>query len=41
MFVSKKLGEYTHLVHSPDCQEIRVKTESLEELRIVNVYNDQ
>jgi len=40
MFVSKKLGEYTHLVHSRDYQEIRVKTES-GELRIVNVYNDQ
>ena len=40
IFVSKKLGEYNHLVHSRDCQEIRVKTES-GELRIVNVYNDQ
>ena len=41
MFVSKKLGEYTHLVHSRDYQEARVKTESSGELRIVNVYNDQ
>jgi hypothetical protein len=41
MFVSKKLGEYTHLVHSRDYQEVRVKTELSGELRIVNVYNDQ
>jgi hypothetical protein len=41
MFVSKTIGEYTHLVHSRDCQEVRVKTESSRELRIINVYNDQ
>ena len=40
MFVSRKLGEYTYLVHSRDCQEVRVKTER-SELRIINVYNDQ
>jgi endonuclease/exonuclease/phosphatase family metal-dependent hydrolase len=39
IFVSKRV-EHTHLAHSRDCQEIRVKTE-LGELRIVNVYNDQ
>jgi endonuclease/exonuclease/phosphatase family metal-dependent hydrolase len=41
MFISKKIGEHTHLVHSRDCQEVRIKTESSGELRIVNVYNDQ
>jgi endonuclease/exonuclease/phosphatase family metal-dependent hydrolase len=41
MFISKKMGEHTHLVHSRDCQEIRIKTELSRELRIVNVYNDQ
>jgi endonuclease/exonuclease/phosphatase family metal-dependent hydrolase len=41
IFISKKMGEYTHLVHSRDYQEVRVKTESSGELRIVNVYNDQ
>ncbi|OOQ86154.1 putative reverse transcriptase [Penicillium brasilianum] len=39
-FVSKKIGEHTHLAHSRDCQEIRIKTEG-SELRIINVYNDQ
>jgi endonuclease/exonuclease/phosphatase family metal-dependent hydrolase len=41
MFISKKIGEHTHLAHSRDCQEIRIKTELSGELRIVNVYNDQ
>ncbi len=39
VFVTKQL-EHTHLAHSRDCQEVRVKTES-GELRIINVYNDQ
>lgn len=41
MFISKRIGEHTHLAHSRDCQEVRIKTESSGELRIVNVYNDQ
>lgn len=40
MFVSKRI-EHTHLARSRNCQEVRVKTESSGELRIVNVYNDQ
>jgi hypothetical protein len=28
MFISKTMGEHTHLVHSRDCQEVRIKTES-------------
>jgi endonuclease/exonuclease/phosphatase family metal-dependent hydrolase len=41
MFISKRIGEHTHLVHSRDCQEVRIKTESSGELRLVNIYNDQ
>lgn len=41
MFISKKLGEYTHLAHSRDCQEICIKTTSAGELHIINIYNDQ
>ena len=41
IFISKKIGEYIHLVYSRDYQEIRIKTESSGELRIVNVYNNQ
>ena len=40
LFISKRLGEHTHLVHSRDCQEVRIKSER-SELRIINVYNDQ
>lgn len=34
------MGEHTHLAHSRDCQEVRIRTEGTE-LRIINVYNDQ
>ena len=40
MFVSRRI-EHTHLEHSRDCQEIRIRTESCGELRVINVYNDQ
>jgi hypothetical protein len=40
MFVSKKLAGWSHIVHSQDCQELRIKGESTE-LRIINIYNDQ
>lgn len=40
MFISKKLGEHTHLARSRDYQEVRIRTVS-GELRIINVYNDQ
>jgi endonuclease/exonuclease/phosphatase family metal-dependent hydrolase len=39
MFISKRI-EHTHLTHSRDCQEVRVKTNG-SELRVINVYNDQ
>jgi hypothetical protein len=41
LFISKALGGYTYLAHSRDCQEVRIKTESTEELRLINIYNDQ
>jgi endonuclease/exonuclease/phosphatase family metal-dependent hydrolase len=41
MYVSKKLSGWTHYVHSRDCHELRIKTRSAGELRIVNVYNEQ
>lgn len=41
MFISRRLGEYTYLVHSRDCQEVRIKSEASGELRIVNIYNNQ
>lgn len=40
IFIAKRL-EHTHLAHSRDCQEVRIKTELSGELRIINVYNDQ
>lgn len=42
MFVAKCLAptSWTHIVHSANCQELRVRGMSTE-LRIVNLYNDQ
>jgi Ribonuclease HI len=37
-FVSKKLGGWTHRVHSRDCQELRLRHRD-RELRIFNIYN--
>ena len=40
MFVSKKIGGWTHFAHSADVQELRLRTE-IGEVRIMNVYNKQ
>ncbi|KAJ6032769.1 hypothetical protein N7540_003501 [Penicillium herquei] len=40
MFVSKKLAGWTHYAHSRDVQELRLKTVSVGEIRLFNVYNE-
>ncbi|OOQ82702.1 putative reverse transcriptase [Penicillium brasilianum] len=40
IFISKQMGEYTHLAHSRDCQEIHIKIDEAE-LRLINIYNDR
>ncbi|KAJ5195637.1 uncharacterized protein N7498_009075 [Penicillium cinerascens] len=38
MFVSKQMEGWTHVVHSRDCQELRLRHEG-KELRVFNIYN--
>lgn len=38
MFVSKRIEGWTHVVHSKDCQELRLRKGQIE-LRIFNIYN--
>ncbi|KAJ5195634.1 uncharacterized protein N7498_009072 [Penicillium cinerascens] len=39
MFVSKRIEGLTHIVHSKDCQEVRMRNREGKELRIFNIYN--
>jgi hypothetical protein len=38
MFISKRIGQWTHHAHGRDAYEVRIKREQ-GELRIINIYN--
>lgn len=40
MFVSKKLANWTHIGHTTDVHELRVRTPEAGEIRLINVYVD-